>query len=122
MWAKIARKQDMSGAASTAERLVIREETRTRSRMTAYRNVAASVGRSASWLRGLIGGSVKRVDGNVERALDAMLLRALEADIARLEAELAMARQCGLGARDEQVSEVEAHLSRARALLNGAAV
>lgn len=109
----------MSRAASIAQRLVVREEQKTRSRMQAYQSVASNVGRSASWLRDLIGGRVKSVAGEIERRLDALLIRGLEAEIARLSHELEMARQSGVHAASDHMAEVETLLARARALMEG---
>ena len=106
-------------SAAVAEKLVTWEETRTRSRMLAYRNVAAQIGRSGDWVRKLIARNVSRVDGEIERRLDALLVRKLEADIARLQSELDMARQCGAHPASQFMGEVEAHLAAARSLMEG---
>lgn len=116
---KIGKRQTMSTAAIVAEKLVIREEMRTRSRMLAYQRVASQVGRSSDWLRKLIRNGASRIDGEIERRLDALLIRSLEADIARNEAELALARQGGCHPASQHIAEIETHLARARALLNG---
>lgn len=118
--AKNAKGQAMSGAVITAEKLVSLEESRTRSRMLAYQNVASRIGRSTSWLRNFIsrGGSVPR---EIERALDALLLKHLEAQFVRLQAELDVARQSGAHPAGAHLSEIESHLEKVRSLLNGAA-
>lgn len=108
----------MGGVASIAERLVVREEANTRSRMRAYERVASQVGRSADWLRKLIRSGDVRIDVQTASKFDAMLIRALEADLARLSAELEMARQCGDHPCSAHVVQVEAHLAEARRLLN----
>jgi hypothetical protein len=107
-------------AASIASSLVAREETRARSRMAAYRVVAGKVGRSASWLRGrLLAGRLRRVDAVIRDKLHVLLTRELESEIARLTHELEVHRQRGTHLAADQVCEVEAHLSAARALLTG---
>lgn len=116
--AKNAEGQAMSAAAITAGKLVLLEESSTRSRMLAYRNVASRIGRSASWLRNFIsrGGSIS---SEIERALDALLVKHLEAQLVRLQAELDVARQIGAHPASPHLSEIESHLSKVRALLNG---
>jgi hypothetical protein len=108
-------------AAVVAERLVRREETRTRSRMLAYDRVAREVGRTGEWLRKLIRTGTARVDGEIERRLDALLTRGLEADIANLQAELDVARLRRQPIDQQHIPEIEAHLAKARALLSGSA-
>lgn len=106
-------------AAAVAERLVAIDERSTRSRMLAYHNVARCVGKSSSWLRGLIRDRVTDVNSKVKDKLDALLVRSIEAEIARLEADLALARQSGCHPASQHVGAIEAHLSAARSLLNG---
>lgn len=110
----------MGTPAVVAARLVTREEARTRSRMLAYRAVATKVGRSADWVRRLIREGAQ-VSADMRDRLDEMLVRGLETDIARLQAELALARQSGSHAASKHVGEIEAHLAKATALLNGGA-
>src|SRR4051812_3922786 len=96
---KIARDGEMSTAVAlarnAAQTLVETEERKTRSRMLAYQAVAGRIGRSASWLRALIAGGLNRVDSEIKRRLDALLIREIEAEIARLTHDLEMAKQCG---------------------------
>jgi hypothetical protein len=125
--AKIAKEQAMS-AAVIANTLVSLEESRTRSRMRAYANILSDLNgivseksrRSLSWLRNLItyGGSVP---GEIERAFDAMLVKHLEAQFVRLQAELDVARQRGAHPASAHITEIESHLAKVRALLSGGA-
>lgn len=108
----------MDSVVATAERLVMREELKTRSRMLAYGRVAAQVGRSTSWLRKFLRGGC-RVDSFIASQFDALLMSGLEADLAKLTAELEVARQSHMGADNERVAEVEACIARAKALLSG---
>lgn len=110
----------MSNAASVATSLVQREEVRARSRMSAYRAVGSKVGMSAAWVRKLVAGTVKSVDAEIKRRLDALLIRELEAEIGRLTHELEMARRGAEHPGAEYVEEIEGLLSQARTLLHGA--
>lgn len=114
--AKIATNKAMS-AAALAEILVERTETRTRSRMRAYEAVAGQVGRSAQWLRKLISTGEGVVDVETKRRLDALLITSLEADIAKLQAELEVARASSVDFAENQVGQIEAFLAQAKALL-----
>jgi hypothetical protein len=120
---KNARDRNMSvavaSARNTAQALVDTEERKTRSRMLAYKSVAGKVGRSATWLRNLLAGGLIRVDGEIKRRLDALLVREIEAEIARLTHELEMAKRCGDHPAALNVSEIETHLSKVRTLLRG---
>ena len=109
----------MQSVVATAERLVLREETRTRSRMLAYERVASGVGRSAAWLRRLLNDGGARVDATIASRFDAMLIRGLEADIARFTAELEVARQSGVHHASRHVAEIEDHLAKVRSLMQG---
>ena len=111
----------MGTASATASSLVGREEVRTRSRMIAYRAVASKIGMSATWVRKLVAGSVKAINADVKQRLDELLIRELEAEIARLTHDLEMARRCGSHPASLMVGEIETHLAAARALMNGEA-
>ena len=108
----------MSATVIALSRMVAREESRTRSRMLAYANVGARIGRSATWVRRLLGQGIGRVDGIKDR-IDDLLIRGIEADIARLEAELAVARRSGAHPASHRVGEIEGLLATARSLLIG---
>jgi hypothetical protein len=106
-------------ARNAAQALVDTEERRTRSRMLAYSSVAGRIGRSATWMRSLLAGGVSRVDGEIKRRLDALLIREIEAEIARLTHELEMARRRGDHPASLHVGEIETHLAKVRALIGG---
>jgi len=109
----------VASARNAAQALVDTEERKTRSRMLAYKSVAGKIGRSATWLRNLLAGGLSRVDGEIKRRLDALLVREIEAEIARLTHELEMAKRCGDHPAALNVSEIETHLSKVRTLLQG---
>lgn len=111
----------MGTAAAAASSLVGREEVRSRSRMIAYRAVGAKIGMSATWVRKLVAGGVKAINADVKKRIDDLLVRELEAEIARLTHELEMARQSGAHPASLMVGEIETHLAAARKLMNGEA-
>lgn len=121
MRSKIDRDVAMSTATAIATSLVRREQARNRSRMNAYEAIASKLGMSAAWVRKLVAGTVKSVDVEIKQKLDALLIRELEAEIARLTQELELARQGADHPATQHVVEIEAHLTRARALLIGQA-
>jgi hypothetical protein len=87
--------------------------------MTAYRAVAWKVGMSSAWVRKLVAGGVKGLDAEIKARLDALLIRELEAELARLQNELDVARQSGAHPCSEHMGAIEAHLAAAKALMNG---
>jgi plasmid maintenance system antidote protein VapI len=110
----------MSAVASSAradvERLVGHVERKKRSRMVAYHDVAQALGRSASWVRSVIRGEGS-ITAQIKDRLDALLVKEIEAEIVRLQAELALARQSGAHPASLHYSEIEAHLAKAKALM-----
>lgn len=113
-------KEPMSAAAAAranVTNLVAKVEHRTRSRMLAYEQIARGIGRSVTWVRALVSSGLGRVDGDVGRAIDALLLREIEAEIIRLTHDLETARRCGSHAASPQIGEIETHLAKARGLL-----
>lgn len=109
----------MSSASAAASTLVRQATARGRSRMNAYRVVGAKIGMSASWVRKLIADTVRGVDAELKQRLDDLLIRELEAEIARLTHDLEMARQGGAHPASRHVGEVESLLAQARALMEG---
>lgn len=65
----------------------------------------------------LVRGRVKGNDATIRDRLQALLIREWEREIARLTHELHVARQIGSPLAGEQVSEIEAHLAKAKALI-----
>lgn len=117
--AKIDRSVAVGTAVTIAASLVRREESRRASRMNAYVEVGRKIGMSGAWVRKLIAGAVRSVDADIKHRLDALLIRELEADIARLQHELEMARQGGSHPSSQHVVEIEAHLKAAHSLMAG---
>lgn len=103
----------------TARRLVDLEQVKARSRMLAYDRVAAKVGKTGEWLRKFIrsGGDIKR---SVADRLDALLLKTLEADVAKLTSELEVAQKSRVHPARTHVREIETHLSEAKRLMKEA--
>lgn len=74
---------------------------------------------SAAWVRKLVAGGVKSLDTEIKSRLDALLIRELEAELVRLQHELALARQSGVHPASEHMGAIETHLASARLLMNG---
>lgn len=120
--AKIAKgRASMSSAASVtreaAVALVSHVEKRKRSRMLAYDFIASHIGRSTSWVRGFISQGMGRIDAEIGRTIDALLIEEMKAEARRLEHELEMARQSGVHPASQHVGEISAHLARVRSLM-----
>jgi len=98
-------------------------EQRERSRAGNLKNARATLARRAgvspaTW-RNLAQGRLKRLDAWLRDRLCALIIRELEAEIARLEHDLAAARSCGDHLGSQHVCEIETHLAKARAILRG---
>lgn len=100
--------------------LISRVEKRQRSRTRAYQWVGERVGRSSRWVQNLVAGRLSGVTTEIGAAIDALLIEEWKQEIARLEHELALARQTGAHPLSQQVSEVETMLARLRSLMAGA--
>lgn len=98
-----------------------RERVRGSSVDQARQTLARRIGVGAGTFENLVRGRVKRVDAWIRDRLQALLVRELEAEIARLTHELQMVRQCGDHLGSQHVVEIETHLAKARALLEGRA-
>jgi ABC-type taurine transport system ATPase subunit len=81
--------------------------------------LARKVGVTPATWRNLVRGRLKRLDAWMRDRLQALLVRELEAEIARLSHELQMARQGGLPLNSQHVSEAETYLAKVKAILNG---
>lgn len=120
--ARITMQDDsMSNAFAVAQSLERRERARVSSLRVARQNIAARLKVGVGTFENLVRERVKSVDAAIRDRLHALLVRELEAEIARLEHELGLARQSGLHLAGEHVGEIETHLARARSLLNGGA-
>lgn len=102
-----------------AQSLERKERARGLSIPEARSAVASRLGIGLGTFENLVRERVKRVDAFVRDRLQALLIRELEAEIARLNHELEMARQSGAHPASEQMGEIEAHLAAARSLLGG---
>lgn len=104
-------------ASDYAERLVKRERVSAGGTERAMRNVGseAGVGYWAIWA--LWHRRRKSVDGDTVGKLRAALIRRLEAEVRHLEHELQIVRATGVDPRDDQISEIEADLAKARKAL-----
>lgn len=114
-------KQDdsMSKAVAIARSLERRERSRVSSLKIARQSVASKLRIGAGSFENLVRGRLKKIDAAVRDRLTALLIRELEAEIARLTHELELARQGGSHPASFMVGEIEAHLVAARSLMNG---
>lgn len=106
-------------ARALARDLERRERVRGGKADAARAALARRVGVTPSTWRNLTLGRLKRLDAWMRDRLQAVLIRELEAEIARLSHELEIARQSGAHLASQHVSEIETHLAAARRILNG---
>jgi hypothetical protein len=104
-------------AREVARSLERRERGRAGNLDAARASLARRVGVSPSTWRNLALGRLKRLDAWLRDSLQHLLIRELELEIARLEHELEIARRSGAHLASHDVSEIETHLARARAIL-----
>lgn len=109
----------MTTATALARSLERRERTRVDSMPVARQRLAGKLRIGVGTLENIVRGRVKRIDAAIRDRLQALLVRELEAEIARLTHELEIARQGGSHPACEHVGEVETYLAKARALLSG---
>lgn len=99
-------------AQSLAKMLVKAESRRTGHDLSvAQRNVARQVGVSPGTLENLMRARLKRVAGWLRDALRARVIQQLEAEIVRLQHELAVLKQTGVDPRSDEAAAVRADLS-----------
>ncbi len=110
---------DMTCAISLARSLENRERSRVGTKENARRSLAAKLHVGISTIEHLVRGRAKRVDAALRDKLRALLVHEYEQEITRLQHELDIARQGGAHLASDQVSEVEAHLESAKAILKG---
>lgn len=108
----------MSEAVALAASLFRREQGRAGSRMNAYHAIGSKIGMSARWVRKLLAGRVNGIDAAIRDRLHALLVAELETEIKRLSHELEMVRASRSQIAIDQVGQIEAHLAKARELLN----
>jgi hypothetical protein len=109
----------MEQAREIARELERRERVRGTSAEGARSALARRIGVSASTWRNLTLGRLKRLDAWLRDRLQGLLVRELEAEIARLTHELETARRCGHHLASQHISEIETHLAAARSILSG---
>lgn len=109
----------MTCAVTIAQTLERRERNNGFSAEGARHSLARKLRVGAGTVERLVRGRVKRIDASIRDRLQALLVRELESEIARLTHELEIARQGGAHLASEQIGAIEAHLSAATALLNG---
>lgn len=112
---------EMPTAITIAQRLQQIERNRGLSIAQARLNIAQKIRKGVSTVEHLVKGRAKSVDAGLRDALHGLLVRELEQEIGRLTHELEITRQSGAHLASNEISEVEAHLEAARALLKGAA-
>ena len=110
---------DMTCAVSIARHLELRERGRVFSVPLARRNLARKLQVGVSTVEYLVRGRAKRIDVAIRDKLQALFVREIEQEIARLHHELAMVRQSGTHLASLEVGEIETHLEAARSLLKG---
>lgn len=111
----------MSSAVTIARTLERHERARVSSVQHARQSLAHKLRVGVGTVENLVRGRVKRVDAAIRDRLQALLVRELETEIARLTHELEIARQSGAHLASHQICEVETHLARAREALTGGA-
>jgi len=104
-------------ARAQARTLEQRERGRAGNLKSARAALARRVGVSPATWRNLAQGRLKRLDACLRDRLCALIIRELEAEIARLEHDLATARSRGDHLGSQHVCEVQTHLAKARAIL-----
>ncbi len=113
---------DLQRAHSDARRLIELEADRSGVRSAeALPVVARREGVAPGTIENILRGRVKAVAGWVRDRLRAAVIRELQAEIGRLEHELAVARLGAARPSDDEVFAAEAALAQARKLLSGSA-
>jgi hypothetical protein len=98
-------------ARNLANVLVDQEARRTGDRRRARTNVARSLGTSPGTIENLQRNRLKRIAGWLRDALRARVIRELEAEIVRLQHEIAVLHQTGSDPRGDQMAAARADLS-----------
>lgn len=113
-------RDQMSTAIAYAKTLEQHERSRGATLRGARESVARKLRIGVGTFENLVRGRVKRIDAAIRDRLQALLVRELEQEIARLTHELEMARQGGSHPASQHIGEIQAHLAQARALMSGA--
>jgi hypothetical protein len=94
-----------------ANMLVDQETRRTKDRVRARSNVARSLGTSPGTIENLQRNRLKRIAGWLRDALRARVVRELEAEVTKLQHEIAVLNQTGSDPRGNEMAAVRADLS-----------
>lgn len=107
----------MSTATVIARSLEQRERVRSPNIQHARQRLADKLRIGVGTFENIVRGRVKRIDAAIRDRLQALLVRELESELARLTHELEIARQSGAHLASEQVGEIETHLAAVRSIL-----
>lgn len=104
----------------TAKRLVEIEQQRTGLTVDdARERVASRVGVSSGTFENIVRRRIKSVEGWLRDKLKACLIRELQAELQRLEHELAVARLGAMAPSEDEIAAAEAAIADARRILRG---
>jgi hypothetical protein len=99
-------------------RILVEQEARRRgTKEKAHVHVARAVGAAPGTVENIMRGRLKRVSGWLRDALRARVIRELEAEVVRLQHEIAVLRQAGVDPRSNEMAAVRADLSAVLAAL-----
>lgn len=99
-------------------RILVEQEARRRgSKSNAHAYVARTVGASPGTIENLLRGRLKRISGWLRDALRGRVVRELEAEVVRLQHEIAVLKQAGVDPRSNEMSAARADLSAVLAAL-----
>jgi len=82
-------------------------------------HLGAKIGIEGKTWKNLVLGRRKRVDDWLKERLKTLLLRELEAEMARASHDVQIALQCGDSPSAQSLREAEGYLAKAKAALNG---
>lgn len=108
----------IDGARQFAVSLEKLERSKGSTVIEARRRIAGRARVGLGTFENIVRDRVKRIDERIRERLYALLVREIEAEITRLQHELAMVRQSGGQLGSEHVRQIEAHLAAAKSLLN----
>lgn len=91
--------------------LVAQEARRTGNRIAARRQVARTIGVSPGTIENLLRARLKTIAGWLRDALRNRVIQELEAEIVRIQHEIAVLRQTGVDPRGDQMAAARADLS-----------
>lgn len=104
---------------SNARWLERREADRMGSLEFARASIARESGITLSSWRNLVRGRLKRIDVWMRDRLQALVVRELEREIARLTSDLETAKRCGAHLDSAQIGEIEKYISSAQQIMRG---